>query len=206
MEAFTWHNFIRRKDGSPADRYLFQALLVLVLLVVRAKIRIDSVWLARPAHEAELDGPGVVHWQAIYLAAWIVSWVAGGYLSTLSALVSFFVHFAGFYAIWVRNSTGIFVVRASSSNRGCFGLPTDACGAFNTTPLHLQYALTVVAIASLHMANIVLIILTLVWNQSYFYHNELDFDPAFPSVPPALPVAFQLLGVIGNANVRASRR
>ena len=60
-----------------------------------------------------------------------------------------------------------------------------------------------VAIASLHVANIVLIILTLVWNQSYFYHNELDFDPAFPSVPPALPVAFQLLGVIGNANVRA---
>ena len=35
MDAFTWHNFVRRKDGSPADRYLFQALLVLIVLEVR---------------------------------------------------------------------------------------------------------------------------------------------------------------------------
>ena len=119
MEAFTWHNFIRRKDGSPADRYLFQALLVLVLLEVRARVPRRRVGVVGPAaHAAAAVGRGRrCAWQAIYLAAWIVSWVAGGYLSTLSALVSFFVHFAGFYAIWARSSTGIFVVRARASQR-----------------------------------------------------------------------------------------
>jgi hypothetical protein len=73
-----------------------------------------------------------------------------------------------------------------SSPRGCLTLQ------------RVQYALAVTALMAVHVANVVLIVLTVVWNRAALYGTDLAPSAA---PPPALPAAFQLLGVSGNSQV-----
>ena len=60
------------------------------------------------------------------------------------------------------------------------------------------------ALIALYLANVVLVILTLTWNGSFFYDTtgtNGNGGTGEPTVSP-VPAAFMLLGVVGSANVR----
>jgi len=74
--AFTWGNFISLKSGSLIEKRTFHSIIIILIC------------------------------QLIFIVNWGISWRASGYLTTTGAILSFFIHFFGFYTLWNKNPFG----------------------------------------------------------------------------------------------------
>ncbi len=119
-----------------------------------------------------------------------MSWKAGGYLTTIGAVLGFFLHFFGFYALWNRNVRTLTLVSFNKINKTKQKQNKTKQNKTkqNNKKQNKKYLVFLSIISLLYIANIVISSLSLVLNNYTYDSNEVT------------DVTFILSGIAGNEN------